>query len=123
MNRLILLLLLTIFISSISFGQNEYTVNGFKLSEIPAEYVEIVGANKSIFKPFQVTIYVDYGQIGKMKDISKGQVLAWDGTQAIFNGMMSVVNEFAKSGWELDQTILLSQPSGGSVYHYIFRKK
>lgn len=118
-------IILSIFLISIcfiSFGQNEYTVNGFKLSEIPAEYVEIVGANKSIFKPFQVTIYVDYGQIGKMKDISKGRVLAWDGTQATFNGMMGVVNEFSKSGWELDQTILLSQPSGGSVYHYIFKK-
>ena len=106
-----------------SFGQQEYTVNGFKLSEIPADYIEIVGTNKSIFKPFQVTIYVDYGQIGQMKDISKGRVLAWDGTQATFNGMMAVVNEFSKCGWEIDQTILLSQPSGGSVYHYIFRKK
>ena len=106
----------------ISFGQQEYKVNGFKISEIPADYVEIVGTAKSIFKPFQVIIYVDYGQIGKMKDISKGRVLAEDGTQATFNGMMGVVNVFSANGWELDQTILLSSANGGSVYHYIFKK-
>ena len=119
-------IILSIFLCTIcfiSFGQQDYTVNGIKISEIPAEYVEIVGTKKSVFKLFQVSIYVDYGQIGKMKDISKGHVLASDGTQASFNGMMGVVNVFAANGWELNQTILLSSANGASVYHYIFKKK
>jgi len=106
----------------ISFGQEKYKVNGFEISDIPADYIEIVGTSK-ILKPFKVVIYVDYGQIGRIKDISKGRVFDESGEVASFNGMMGVVNTFSTNGWELDSTILLSTPNGGSVYHYFFKKK
>lgn len=109
---------ITIMICSFSFGQ---TVNGYKLNEIPADYIEIVGASK-LLKPMQVSIYVDYGQIAKMKDISKGYVIGEDGKKAPFNGMMGVLNVFSKNGWELDQTLMLTV-GGANVAHFILKRK
>ena len=67
------------------------TVNGINLEDIPAKYVEVVSTSK-MFKPFQVTTYLDYGQIGKMKDISKGHIIGADGKQVSFNGTIGVLN-------------------------------
>ena len=52
--------------------------NGFEIEEIPAKYVQIVSTSKML-KTFQVTVYLDYGQIGRMKEIKKGHILGSDG--------------------------------------------
>ena len=96
---------------------NAQTVNGFNLEDIPARYIEVVSTAK-MFKPFQVTTYVDYGQIGKMKDIRKGQIIGADGKQMTFNGTMGVLNALEKRGFRYLNQYLVTV-SNQSVYHTI----
>ena len=49
------------------FGQ---TVNGIKIEDIPVKYIRIVSTPKP-FKPYQSVIYLDFGQISKLKEIKK----------------------------------------------------
>ena len=90
------LLLLLFLIPLMSAGQ---TVNGFEIEEIPAKYVQIVSTSKML-KTFQVTVYLDYGQIGRMKEIKKGHILGSDGKPFSFNGVMGVLNFFDKKGFK-----------------------
>lgn len=116
MKKIVLILFLTI--SSISYSQ---TVNGFELDKIPAEYIMLVGTQKT-FKFYQVTLYVDYGQISTSKEAKKGFVLDSIGKRMSFNGMMGAINVFSKKGWEFKDAYPIS---GGSstVYHYLMKKK
>ena len=109
------LLILSFFI--FSFVQlNAQTVNGFQLEEIPAKYVEIVSTTK-MFKAFQVTVYLDYGQIGKMKDIKKGHIVGDDGKSVSFNGTIGVLNALEKKGFKYLSQYVVSGASNASVYH------
>ena len=109
MKKLLLLLFVTAF-----FSVNAQTVNGFNLEDIPAKYVEVVSTSK-MFKPFQVTTYLDYGQIGKMKDISKGHILGADGKQMSYNGTIGVLNALEKKGFKYLNQYLVSE-GNSSVY-------
>lgn len=102
------------------FG-NAQTVGGVHISQIEAEYVELVGT-ASILKPFQVSIVVDYGQFGSLKEAKNIGLMDAEGNIAKINGMMGAVNLFAENGWELHSTMLLSV-GNKSVYHYIMKKK
>jgi len=106
-------LLLLLFVSAI-FQVNAQTVNGISLEDIPAKYVEVVSTSK-MFKPFQVTTYLDYGQIGKMKDISKGYILGADGKQMSYNGTIGVLNALEKKGFKYLNQYLVSA-GNASVY-------
>ena len=75
------------------------TVNGINLEDIPSKYVEVVSTSK-LFKLFQVTVYLDYGQISKGKDISKGHIIGDDGKLMSFNGTMGVLNTLEKKGFK-----------------------
>ena len=108
-----LLLVLTAFM--IAFSVNAQTVNGLQLEEIPAKYIEVVSTAK-MFKPFQATTYIDYGQISKMKDIKKGYLLGEDGKPMAFNGAMGVLNALEKKGFVYLSQYLVSAGSA-SVYH------
>jgi len=93
------------------------TVNDIKVEDIPARYVQLVSTS-ALLKPFKVTTYVDYGQIGKMKDIKKGHILGDDGKTIKFNGVMGVLNFFETKGYRyISQNIVSGQ--GGNVYHYL----
>lgn len=106
-------LLLLLFITAL-FNVNAQTVNGFNLEDIPAKYVEVVSTSK-MFKPFQVTTYLDYGQIGRMKDISKGHILGADGKQMSYNGTIGVLNALEKKGFKYLNQYLVSE-GNASVY-------
>ena len=110
MKNILLLLFLTA-----SFQVNAQTVNGYKLEDIPAKYVEVVSTSK-LFKLFQVTVYLDYGQIGKMKDISKGDILGDDGKKLSFNGTIGVLNALEKKGFKYLNQYLVTD-GGKNVYH------
>lgn len=93
---------------------NAQTVNGIPVEDIPAKYVEIVATSK-MFKFFQVTIYLDYGQIGKMKEVKKGHIIGEDGKPMIFNGVMGALNMLNKKGFNyLSQYTVTT--SGANVY-------
>tara|TARA_B100000780_G_C20730772_1_gene290359 strand:- start:56 stop:448 length:393 start_codon:yes stop_codon:yes gene_type:complete len=116
LNKVITRKLLILSFFTFSFVQlNAQTVNGFQLEEIPAKYVEIVSTTK-MFKAFQVTVYLDYGQIGKMKDIKKGHIIGDDGKSVSFNGTMGVLNALEKKGFKYLSQYVVST-SNASVYH------
>ena len=105
--------ILLLFVTAL-FQVNAQTVNGINIEDIPAKYVEVVSTSK-MFKVFQVTTYLDYGQIGKMKDISKGHILGADGKQVSYNGTIGVLNALQKKGFKyLNQYLVTSGNS--SVY-------
>ena len=93
------------------------TVNGLPVEDIPAKYVEIVATSK-VFKLFQVTIYLDYGQIGKMNEIKKGHLIGDNGKPMSFNGVMGALNVLNQKGFNYISQYTVS--SGGSnVYHLL----
>jgi len=84
------------------------TVNGINLEDIPSKYVEVVSTSK-LFKIFQVTVYLDYGQISKAKDLSKGHIIGDDGKLMSFNGTMGVLNALEKKGFKYLNQYLVSE--------------
>jgi len=117
MNKLNVVLILS-FISL--FGKTQ-TVGGVHISEIDAEYVELLGSSL-LLKPFQVQITVNYGQYGSLKEAKDTGLKDSQGNLLRVNGMMGAVNLFAKNGWELHSTMLLTV-NNKQVYHYILKKK
>jgi len=90
------LLFLLIFSTSIfSYSQ---TVNGIPIGELDAKYIRINSVAK-LLKPFQVKVYLDYGQISRIKDIKKGKVMDDDGKMYVFNGTMGIVNLLVDNGY------------------------
>ncbi|MDG2372423.1 MAG: hypothetical protein P8L83_07385 [Flavobacteriaceae bacterium] len=92
-----LLFLLIILTSIFSYSQ---TVNGIPISELDAKYIRINSVAK-ILKPFQVKVFLDYGQISRFKDIKKGKVMDDDGKMYVFNGTMGVVNLLVDNGYRI----------------------
>ena len=99
---------------------SQVTIGSVPIEEIDAEYIEIVGQAK-LLKMMEVTVYVDYGQIGGIKEIKEGHIKDATGKRKAFNGMMGAVNFFADYGYELDLAYPLST-GNGLVYHYILKK-
>ena len=105
-------------------GQGQITLNSEPIDSLDAPYIEIVGASK-LLKPFLVTVYVDFGQISKFKEVHRGHVLEVN-NEGIpkpkkFNGMMGVVNFFVQYGYTLEFAYPVTT-SSGNVYHYIMKK-
>ena len=108
------LLFLSLFLASIySFGQ---TVNGIALKDLDAKYLR-VNAERKLLKPFQVRIYIDYGQISRLKDLKKGFVYDENGKQYSFNGIMGVVNLLNEYGYRVEMVY-----SNDDDINYIMRK-
>jgi hypothetical protein len=76
------------------------TVNGIPVSELDAKYIRI-NFTRKLLKPFQIKVFLDYGQIARIKDIKKGHVLDDDGKKFSFNGIMGVVNLLVTNGYEI----------------------
>ncbi len=76
------------------------SVNGIPVSELDAKYVRI-NFTRKILKPFQIKVFLDYGQISRIKDIKKGFVLDDDGEKFTFNGIMGVVNLLVTNGYRI----------------------
>jgi len=110
-----LLLVLFIFVSLNQL--NSQTVNGMPVEDIPAKYVEIVATSK-MFSAFKVTIYLDYGQIGKIKEIKKGHILGDDGKTMKFNGVMGALNLLNDKGFKYISQYTVSV-SNSNVYHLL----
>lgn len=96
-----------------SFGQ---TVNGIPISELDAKYIRI-NSERRLLKPFQVKIYLDYGQIARIKDIKKGFVLDEAGKKFSFNGIMGAVNLLVENGYEVYQVY-----SGEDDINYLMKR-
>ena len=113
---------MAIAVLGISFATQAQKVNGINLKEIPAEFVEVVSTSK-MFKPFQVRVYLDYGQISKSSGaLQKGTIMDSNNEAMTFNGVMGVLNFMQSNGFEYVNQYLVSS-SNSNVYHYLFRNK
>tara|TARA_R110002020_G_scaffold475597_2_gene711171 strand:+ start:847 stop:1224 length:378 start_codon:yes stop_codon:yes gene_type:complete len=114
--------MMAIAVLGISFATQAQKVNGINLKEIPAEFVEVVSTSK-MFKPFQVRVYLDYGQISKSSGaLQKGTIMDSNNEAMTFNGVMGVLNFMQSNGFEYVNQYLVSS-SNSNVYHYLFRNK
>ena len=92
-----IIIALFFFFSLISYSQS---VNGIPVSELDAKYIRI-NFTRKLLKPFQIKVFLDYGQIARIKDLSKGHVLDDDGKKYSFNGIMGVVNLLVSNGYKI----------------------
>jgi len=102
------ILTFTLLAAGFMFGQ---TVNGINVEDIPVKYIKIVSTPKP-FKPYQATIYLDYGQISKLKEIKKGIIMDKDGSVMLFNGLMGAINFLDSKGFKY----VNQMPSPQGVY-------
>ena len=110
-------LLLLLFILSSLNQLNAQTVNGMPVEDIQAKYVEIVATSK-LFSVFKVTVYLDYGQIGKMKEVNKGHILGANGKQMKFNGSIGALNFLSDKGFKYVSQYAVTSGSS-NVYHIL----
>ena len=118
MKKLITLLVFAFTIAPITYSQS---IGSVSFDDLDADYIRIVGQQK-LLKMFEITIYIDYGQVGNLKEAKEAKVLDRNGKKMTFNGMMAAVNYLSVYGYEL----LFAYPlatSNGNVYHYIMKRK
>ena len=106
--------LLVLAMVALTFGMNAQTINDLDIKDIPAKYIQVVSIAKA-FKPFKVSVYVDYGQIPKMSEMKKGRFFDDKGKQVVFNGTMGVLNFLEQNGYVYVNQYVVSG-GGGSVY-------
>tara|TARA_R110000744_G_scaffold372507_1_gene484166 strand:+ start:278 stop:640 length:363 start_codon:yes stop_codon:yes gene_type:complete len=102
---------------ALTLGMNAQTVNGLKLEDVPAKYIEIVSTAK-MFKWYQVTVLLDYGQVSKSKELGKSSILGEDGKPFSFNGSMGVLNLMESKGYKYISQNIITVGSQ-NVYHYL----
>lgn len=97
-------------------------VDGVNLAEKKEiDYLEIVGYNQGVFKK-KIVVIVDYGQKIKAFETDT-RVEGADGKPIVFNSMMDAVNQFSGWGWELMFAYDVNTGQGGTVYHYVLRRR
>jgi len=105
-------------VSTQSYSQS---IGSTPINELDANYIRIVGQQK-LLKLFEINIYIDFGQVGSLKESKEAKVLDKNGKKMTFNGMMGAVNYLSEYGYELLFTYPLTT-SSGNIYHYIMKKK
>lgn len=110
--------LLALLAPVLGLGQVVDGVNVGERTDI--DYVELVGVAKLFSQ--KLTVRVDYGQ--KFSWDNDTRVEGPDGKPIVFNSMMDAVNNFSVWGWELMFAYDVSTgQGGGTVYHYVMRRK
>jgi len=108
MKKLIIVLLL--FISTISFAQDATKVE---------QYCEVVATGRLLSN--KVTIDIDYGE---QRSIWKDNRLKDDNGKLVkFNTVIDAINYLGKNGWKLVNAFPVATTNGPNVYHYVFKKE
>lgn len=93
-------------------------------------FCEIIGTQK--FMKEQITITIDFGQEGAMKQgffgASKQNRMVDETGKAIeFNSMVDAMNYLGELGWEFEQAYVATTPAamggGQNVYHWLLSKR
>ena len=113
---------ISLFLFFFTLQSNAQYLDGKPLSELDAPYIQML-AEAKILKPFQVTISINYGQVGALKEIKKAFVYQDESMKKYypFNGVMGAINYIHKLGYELVNAFP-SAAGNQSVYHYYFKK-
>ena len=95
------LLIISIFITSLFSYSQDLTVNSIPISELDAQYIR-VNAEVKLLRPFRASVFLDWGQISRIKELNKGWVLDENGKKFAFNGIMGAVNLLIENGYTID---------------------
>ena len=115
--KLLLLSLILLFLNGRSQAQ---TVNDVPISEIEAEYIQIVGTSK-LFNN-KVTIQIDFGQENKVWVAKDTQVKDTDGKLLTLNSMIDALNFMSSNGYEFVDAYAITI-GNQNVYHYVMRRR
>lgn len=107
-------------IGLVSLQSYSQTVNDVPVSQLDADYIQIVGTQKLLST--QVTIQIDYGQRDKVWKASDTQVKDAEGRLVVLNSMIDALNFMSENGYEFVDAYVITI-SNQNVYHYMMRKK
>ncbi len=113
----LILTFLILFLTTVSFTQS---VNGKNISELDAEYIQIVGSKKLLSN--KVNVQIDFGQVDKIFKAKDTQIKDENGKLTTFNSMIDALNFMSKAGYEFVNAYAISV-GNQNVYHYMLRKK
>lgn len=87
-------------------------------------FIELLGHQKSIFKPREIVITVDYGQnMGNIWVAGRNaQMVDADGKTLKFNSMVDAMNYMGSLGWEFEQAYVVTIGQQ-NVYHWLLSKE
>ena len=113
---------ISLFLFFFTLQSNAQYLDGKPLSELDVPYIQMLATSK-LLKPFQVTISINYGQVGTMKEVKKQFVYEDESMKKSypFNGVMGAINHIHKLGYELVNAFP-SNAGNQNVYHYYFKK-
>jgi hypothetical protein len=117
MNKLKKLMIASLMMLSV--GLNAQSINGTKLEDIDAPYIEIVGRAK--FMSNKISIFINYGQATKFL-MTTPTVTDSLNNIMFFNSMIDVLNYFAEYGYELSHVYSVTN-GNQNVYHWLIKKK
>lgn len=94
------------------------TVNGVRLSELKADYIEI----SAIRPPFskKILIRLEYGQ--KVTDEDSVMIKDVNGIDLEFNSLMDCINKMKSYGYELFQAYAIPLADWGANKTYVLKK-
>ena len=97
-------------------------VNDQNINDLNIQYVELVGYDIGMFKK-NLVVVVDYGQKTKWSEAQT--ITGEDGKPQKFESMTGALNFMNANGWDYLDAYLVSVQGngGGSVYHYILKRK
>jgi hypothetical protein len=102
-------------------ASSQVIVNDVNINELPdVQYIQMVAIAK-LLSVSKVTITVDYGQPYKMSEDTK--ISGVDKKPIVFNSNMDALNFLDKNGWEFVNSYPVTSAGGGSVYHYLLKRK
>ena len=71
------LLIISIFMTSLFSYSQDLTVNDIPISELDAQYIR-VNAEVKLLRPFRASVFLDWGQISRIKEIFAYDFRLWD---------------------------------------------
>lgn len=101
--------------------KSQILIEGIDINTLDSvKYVEMIAIEAGLFKS-KLQIAVDYGQ--KIKWGTDARIQNSKGAVMAFNTNLHALNFFCNNGWEFVTTYAVSIPNGGSVYHYLLRRR
>lgn len=116
-----LIMLLVIMASCFSLQQAKaQMVNGVKLSEIRADYLEITAIKRTFSD--KIWISLEYGQ--KVWDLNENTYLTDDNRKEMeFNSALDCVNKMKSYGYELFQVYSVKNDQADGRKYYVLKRK
>ena len=117
-SSIITYLLFSIVFFGSSARASSQTINGKSVSEIDADFIQIIGVERHWSS--KVTIYIDYGQ--KRRFSKQTRFTNENGESFNLDSMIQALNFMSKCGYEFIESYALND-DGCNVYHYLLKKR